>query len=537
MNDLPPSPPPSKRPARDRQNAAGRRQVNALRKLIYIFALFSVIVLGGSAYTYIVDRQELSADHIRQITEAAGMKCNDFFQPVWSTANVIRQWGESGVLSKSNADTFTAKLLPLLEQVSHIRGMRIVSPKGRLVYGLMRQDGQWAACPAPESDRKDSKVTWQYYDPTGAKIKRQYESGPPDQGVQQRWIEARTQSEGYPLTWTPPYPLFPTGDIGMSAISGWTNDGQSPTFGFDFHMTDIKQLLNEIKVTESTIFFLFAQGRLLVDFQETDNDPTSAMIIKALDDWANSDQVDGPFRFQHDGAPWWGLLVDADETPGQLGGIGIFAPEAELLQLKPPGNLVYIPVALVIFWAFIIAYARRVFNQDPMESEFLDPVGITEPELSAIIADGEHDRLEFKSTLRWNLKAEKAGKEIELAVIKSLAAFLNSDGGSLIIGVDDQGCVLGLDADQFPNTDKYLQHFTNLFNQHIGMEFSPFIKFGLCPVDERQVFVIACRPSPRPVFVKDKQDERFFIRSGASTRQLKMSQVLEYVAERRKTFS
>ena len=537
MNDLHPSPPPPKRPERDRPDTAGRRQANALRKLVYIFALLSIIVLGGTAYTYITDRQELSADHIRQITEAAGLKCNEFFQPIWATANVIRQWGESGVLSKSNTATFTSKLLPLFEQVDHIQGVRIVSQKGQLIYGLMRQDGQWAACPAPETGRQDRKVIWQYYDPNGAKIKRRYESDPPDQGVQQRWIDARIQSEDYPITWTPPYPLFPTGDVGMSAISGWTNDGRTLTFGFDFHMTDIKQLLNDIKVTESTIFFLFAQGRLIVDFQEIDNDPTSDMIIKALDDWANGDQVDGPFRFQHDGAPWWGLLVDADETPGQLGGIGIFAPEAELLQLKPPGNLVYIPVALVIFWAFLIAYARRVFNQDPMESEFLDPEHITGPEISAIIADGEHDRLEFKSTLRWNLKADKAGKEIELAVMKSLAAFLNSAGGSLIIGVDDQGRVLGLGTDQFPNTDKYLQHFTNIFNQHIGMEFSPFIQFGIRPVDDRQVFIIACRPSPRPVFVKDKQDERFYIRSGASTRQLKMSQVLDYVEERRKTFS
>jgi predicted HTH transcriptional regulator len=229
--------------------------------------------------------------------------------------------------------------------------------------------------------------------------------------------------------------------------------------------------------------------------------------------------------------------VDADENPGQLGGIGIFAPEAELVRLKSPGNLIYVPVVLVIFWAFLLTYARRVFNQDATESDLLNPDRITEVELRAIIDDGEHDRLEFKSTLRWNLKADKAGKEIELAAMKSLAAFLNSAGGSLIIGVDDQGQVLGLEADQFPNTDKYLQHFSNLFNQYIGMEFSPFIQFGFSPVAERQVFIITCRPSPRPVFVKDKQDERFFIRSGASTRQLKMSQVLEYVQERRKKFS
>ena len=57
MNDLHPSPPPPKRAVRDRPDTAGRRQANALRKLVYIFALLSVIVLGGTAYTYIIDRQ------------------------------------------------------------------------------------------------------------------------------------------------------------------------------------------------------------------------------------------------------------------------------------------------------------------------------------------------------------------------------------------------------------------------------------------------------------------------------------------------
>jgi hypothetical protein len=261
------------------------------------------------------------------------------------------------------------------------------------------------------------------------------------------------------------------------------------------------------------------------------------MIIGALDDWAQSAQADGPFRFQYDGIPWWGLLVDADESPGRLGGIGIFAPEAELIQLKSPGNLIYIPVVLVIFWAFLLSYARRVSRQETRKNGLIDPERISAAQLHAVIEGGEHDRLEFKSTLRWNLKAEKAGKEIELAVMKSLAAFMNSAGGNLIVGVDDQGGIIGLAADQFPNTDKYLQHFSNLFNQHIGMEFSPFIDFGVRPLGEKHVFIIACRPSPRPVFVKDKQDERFFIRSGASTRQLKMSQIIDYVEERRKTFA
>ena len=70
--------------------------------------------------------------------------------------------------------------------------------------------------------------------------------------------------------------------------------------------------------------------------------------------------------------------------------------------------MIFIPVALVIFWAFLLAYTRRVFNQNTAESGLLDPERISAAELHAVIEGGEHDRLEFKSTLRWNLKAEKS---------------------------------------------------------------------------------------------------------------------------------
>jgi|GEM_PF-716072 len=533
MNDTPPSIPRPPHPNMPLPSSMGHRHSGALRKLVLILAGLSVLVLGGTVYTYFAQRQELSADHIRQITAAAGEKCNNFFMPVWSTASIIREWGTSGILGESDIETFNAKLRPLLEQVPHIKALHILSPRGDILYGLMRRDDQWAAYRAPSVVDPDRPLTWRLYDRNGTATPNHFESPAPNRAVQQRWAVASDSVETYPLNWTPPYALFPSEEKGLSAISGWSNGDQTLTFGLDVRMADVTKLLNDIKVTESTIFFLFAQGRLLVDFQEAVDSPHD-MIIKTLDEWAQSDRGDGPFRFQYDGAPWWGLLVDADESPGRLGGLGIFAPEKELVTLKPPGKLIYIPVVLVIFWAFLLAYARRVAHQDASPDGLMTPESLAESELQAIVAAGEHERLEFKSSLRWNLKAGRAGKEIELAVMKSLAAFLNTDGGTLIVGVDDQGAVTGLGIDQFPNTDKYLQHFSNLFNQHIGMEFSPFIRFALRPLAGQQVLVVACRPSPRAVFVKDKQEERFFIRSGASTRQLKTSQVLEYVQERQK---
>jgi hypothetical protein len=68
--------------------------------------------------------------------------------------------------------------------------------------------------------------------------------------------------------------------------------------------------------------------------------------------------------------------------------------------------------------------------------------------------------------------------------------------------VDDDGEVLGIEPDRFPNSDRYLLHANNLIRSSIGPEFASFIKFALTPLDGRDVLVIQCLPSPNPAFLK-----------------------------------
>ena len=121
-----------------------------------------------------------------------------------------------------------------------------------------------------------------------------------------------------------------------------------------------------------------------------------------------------------------------------------------------------------------------------------------------------------------------------MAVLKTIAGFLNTDGGALVVGVDDEGTVTGLENDGFPNDDRFLLHFTNMFNQHIGAEFFEYIKFGIRAVGAQKIFVVSCREAPKPVFVKDRNNDKFYIRSGPSSRQLTTSQVLEYLKDKGK---
>jgi hypothetical protein len=64
-----------------------------------------------------------------------------------------------------------------------------------------------------------------------------------------------------------------------------------------------------------------------------------------------------------------------------------------------------------------------------------------------IIKAGESQGVEFKSTARWNIRSQQLDKKMEHVIVKTVCGFLNGEGGTLLIGVDDAGQVLGLDQD------------------------------------------------------------------------------------------
>ncbi|MEM8900093.1 MAG: RNA-binding domain-containing protein [Bacteroidota bacterium] len=149
-----------------------------------------------------------------------------------------------------------------------------------------------------------------------------------------------------------------------------------------------------------------------------------------------------------------------------------------------------------------------------------------------IIRQGESDSVEFKSTLRWNLFTNKKDKNIEHAALKTIAAFLNTQGGILLIGVDDSGEVLGLEKDQFANHDKLLLHLNKLVTDRIDTLFTQFIHTSVEKVNGKALLRIDCQPTTRPAYLREGNLEHFYVRTGPSTTSLPLSKVYTYIQER-----
>jgi hypothetical protein len=155
-------------------------------------------------------------------------------------------------------------------------------------------------------------------------------------------------------------------------------------------------------------------------------------------------------------------------------------------------------------------------------------------DLPSIVRQGEGPYLEFKSSLRWDIAEFRVNRSLETVVLKTLTGFLNSGvGGALLIGVADNGEVLGLEKDfqtlKKPNQDGFEQALMTLVSEQLGADLCPFLHILFHVLDNKQVCRVIVTPAPRPVFLEQNNSPKFFVRTGGATRELNIKEALTYV--------
>jgi hypothetical protein len=124
---------------------------------------------------------------------------------------------------------------------------------------------------------------------------------------------------------------------------------------------------------------------------------------------------------------------------------------------------------------------------------------------------------------RWNLKEDRQDdKGVTHAVLKTIAAFLNTEGGDLLIGVADDGSIIGIERDQLESDAKFIRHLAQVVRNGLGDRAGTCIGPKTQVVDGKTVCVASCQRSPEPVFLKWKgletpPDGDLFVRSGPGT--------------------
>lgn len=153
--------------------------------------------------------------------------------------------------------------------------------------------------------------------------------------------------------------------------------------------------------------------------------------------------------------------------------------------------------------------------------------------LSELIEAGESATTEFKSTMRWDVQKNQVNKDLQKVIAKTIGGLLNTGGGTLIIGVTDDGAIYGVEADIQSlgrrDTDGFYQAFIQILDNHLGAEFTPFVSARFEKHENQTVCIVDVEASTKPVFLKDGSAREFYIRSGNTTRPLDLEASHDYI--------
>jgi serine/threonine protein kinase len=175
--------------------------------------------------------------------------------------------------------------------------------------------------------------------------------------------------------------------------------------------------------------------------------------------------------------------------------------------------------------------------------EPLNGIRAARAEIEQFLTSDETTTLEFKSSLRVpsepltqeeKSQLKKVYRLLERGVLKTVAAFLNSDGGTLVIGVADDHTIVGIEIDypslRYQSRDGWRLAFDDLISAQLGTAAMNFIDLRLEPWQGRTIAIVRCSKRGEPTWVGD---DELFVRRTASTVKLSAREALAWWRERR----
>ena len=157
-------------------------------------------------------------------------------------------------------------------------------------------------------------------------------------------------------------------------------------------------------------------------------------------------------------------------------------------------------------------------------------------DVKKLISNGESSTLEFKSSFRWDIKQSKVNKQLVFVTLKTIAGFMNNNGGTLLIGVDDDGKIIGLEKDyqnlKKQDRDGFEQSIFTAISANLGTDLSNYVHVIFHTIDSNDICRLIIMPAPRPVFIKQEGSIKFYIRTGVSTRELNIEEAIKFIDNR-----
>ena len=221
-------------------------------------------------------------------------------------------------------------------------------------------------------------------------------------------------------------------------------------------------------------------------------------------------------------------------SQGSLSGLNIAVPDMDM-QLK----MIEASNRLEALKASIQDLEQELVFSPHSATTVLDQVdgmleavgGLTDADrVMSLIRQGESASVEFKESFSLDVRKSTSERYIELSSLKTITAFMNSDGGFLLIGVNDEGVTVGLNREvqsfHKGKKDKFLLNFKNHIKSRIGEEFYPYINHKFVSIGGNDILLVECKRSSAECFLDGKD---FYVRTNPATDKLEGQKLLDYI--------
>jgi hypothetical protein len=155
--------------------------------------------------------------------------------------------------------------------------------------------------------------------------------------------------------------------------------------------------------------------------------------------------------------------------------------------------------------------------------------------VSTLLNKMENDKLEFKAALRWDPARGAVDENLERRVLRTVAGFANATGGTLLLGVDPNRKVVGLEKDYCSlkgDSDQFERHLRQLIQNQFEKTFTiSNVKISFHRLEGKEICCVVVEPVLEPLFIKSNGKEEFFVRNGNAMVLLEGQDMAKYLKQ------
>ena len=513
---------------------------------ILITGFFIIITIASFFIYWMKSGEDTFADEI--ISNASAdfkISLNDFLVSATKSIdelnnNVKKTDGEQFI--SDNLDSFFSKMI--LDD-KYLKGVIIVHDD--FSYIIYRDNSTWAA--AYDLNLKDDLVNWKRLNNKLEVVSEwtdTYNFFPDDSKL----VEINKQLQNTRFIWkTSKSQLSDKGDLLTNIFSTTNNNGEKIVAGLIFSTKDMSSsFVSVLKFENPLVSIITTNNKIVTPLVTSDSAVVSRykglepQINELVNKWSEGQsKVAHSYSFEKFNNIYWTRIDNVGRNIGVVG-FAVTISATDLAETERRQELIYLYIAAVMFVVTVLL-AFVLFRKKKnaiSEMKSVNLISLSIKDVQKMIEGGETEYVEFKSSVRWDYREEKVNKILEYVILKSIAAFANAKGGTLLIGVSDDMEILGLEKDfstlKKQDADYFELHVRKLINNQYGIAFSnENLLMGFPVFDDETICSIQIKASTNPVFLKSKNKqglemEKFYVRSGNASQEIaSLKEVNEYI--------